>query len=80
LKRIDHERVEERAMKVVCQAEVIETKRKLPIWTVKANGRYKASFAGRNGKARAVAFATRDFVEFVIVDIETARLKQMTSP
>jgi hypothetical protein len=58
------------------QAEVIETKRKPPLWTVKAGGRYKASFSGPNAKAKAIAYANRDYVEFLLVEQPTPKREQ----
>jgi hypothetical protein len=44
-------------MKVERTAQVIETKRKPPLWTVKAEGRYKARFLGDDAKEKALACA-----------------------
>jgi hypothetical protein len=57
-------------------AEVIESKRKPPLWTVKAGSRYRASFSGPNAKARALAYARREFAEFVVVEKEVPKREQ----
>ena len=55
-------------MKDPRQAKVIEIKRKPPIWSVKAGARYITSFMGNDARKRAVAYATKNFVEFEIVE------------
>jgi hypothetical protein len=47
-------------------AEVIETKRHPPIWSVKAKKRYKAAFSGADARAKAEAFALAEFGAFTI--------------
>lgn len=49
-------------------AEVIETKRKPPLWSVKAGGRYKAGFMGADARAKAEAFAAETFGKFTVVE------------
>jgi hypothetical protein len=49
-------------------AKVIETKRKPPIWSVKAGARYVTSYMGNDARKRAIAYATKNFVEFEIVE------------
>jgi len=50
------------------KAEVIETKRKPSLWTVKAGGRYQASFAGPTAKDNAIKYAAKRFAEFIVVE------------
>jgi hypothetical protein len=47
-------------------AEVIETTRHPPIWSVKAKNRYKAAFSGANARAKAEAFAAAEFGTFTV--------------
>jgi hypothetical protein len=47
-------------------AEVIETKRHPPIWSVKAKSRYKGSFMGADARAKAEAFALAKFGTFTV--------------
>jgi hypothetical protein len=49
-------------------AKVIETKRKPPMWSVKAGARYVASFMGSDARKRAIAYAAKNFAEFEIVE------------
>jgi hypothetical protein len=49
-------------------AKVIETKRKPPIWSVKAGARYVTSFIGEDARKRAIAYAAKNFAEFEIVE------------
>jgi hypothetical protein len=49
-------------------AKVIETKRKPPIWSVKAGARYVTSYMGNDARKRAIAYAAKNFVEFEIVE------------
>jgi hypothetical protein len=49
-------------------AKVIETKRKPPLWSVKAGARYVTGFMGDDARKRAIAYATKNFVEFEIVE------------
>jgi len=49
-------------------AKVIETKRKPPMWSVKAGTRYVTSFMGNDARKRAIAYATKNFAEFEIVE------------
>ena len=55
-------------MKDTRTAKVIETKRKPPIWSVKAGTRYVTGFIGNDARKRAIAYATKNFVEFEIVE------------
>jgi hypothetical protein len=52
-------------------AEVIQTKRKPPIWAVKARGRYARTFIGPNAKAEAEAFAAASYPEFTVSERPT---------
>ncbi len=47
-------------------AEVIETTRTPPVWSVKAKNRYKAGFTGTDERAKAEAFAVEKFGEFTV--------------
>jgi hypothetical protein len=49
-------------------AKVIETKRKPPMWSVKAGARYVTGFMGDNARKRAIAYAAKNFAEFEIVE------------
>jgi hypothetical protein len=57
-------------------AKVIETKRKPPIWSVKAGARYVTSFMGDNAKKRAVAYAAKNFAEFELVEKPVPKREQ----
>ncbi len=54
-------------------AEVIESKRKPPLWTVKAGGRYRASFMGTDAQAKAEAYAIEHHGDY------TLKAKPMTA-
>jgi hypothetical protein len=56
------------SMKDPRTAKVIETKRKPPMWSVKAGARYVTSFMGNDARKRAIAYAAKNFVEFEIVE------------
>jgi hypothetical protein len=58
-------------------AEVIENKRKPPLWSVKAGNRYVASFMGLDAKARAVKYATKNFGIFTLVEKPTPKREQL---
>ncbi len=47
-------------------AEVIETTRTPPLWSVKARGRYKATFTGPDARAKAEAYAVENLGEFAV--------------
>jgi hypothetical protein len=49
-------------------AKIIETKRKPPMWSIKAGARYVAGFMGNDARIRAIAFATKNFAGFEIVE------------
>ena len=49
-------------MKDPRKVKVIETKRKPPIWSVKADARYVTGFMGNDARTRAIAFAARGSV------------------
>ena len=55
-------------MKDQRKAKVIETKRKPPIWSVKAGACYVTSFMGNDARKQAIAYATKNFAEFEIVE------------
>lgn len=57
-------------------AKVIETKRKPPIWSVKAGARYVTSFMGDDARKRAIAYATKNFVEVEIVEKPAPKREQ----
>jgi|GEM_PF-5304208 len=65
-------------MKDVRTAKVIETKRKPPIWSVKAGARYVASFMGNDARKRAIAFAAKTFAEFEIVEKPAPKREQLS--
>jgi len=46
--------------------EVIETKRRPPIWSVKVGNRYKADFSGNGAREKAEAFARENFGTFTV--------------
>ena len=47
-------------------AAVIQIKRKPPIWSVKAGGRYVATFLGSDARAQAEAYAATHFGGFTV--------------
>jgi hypothetical protein len=57
-------------------AEVIETKRHPPIWSVKAKKRYKAVFSGPDARIQAETFAAQNFGEFVVREKPAPTRKQ----
>jgi hypothetical protein len=57
-------------------AKVIETKRKPPIWSVKAGARYVTGFMGNNARKRAIAYAAKNFAEFEIVEKPVPKSEQ----
>ena len=57
-------------------AEVIETTRHPPIWSVKAKGRYKAAFSGADARAKAEAFALAEFGTFTLREKPALTRKQ----
>lgn len=57
-------------------AKVIETKRKPPIWSVKAGARYVTGFMGNNARKRAIAYAAKNFAEFEIVEKPVPKREQ----
>jgi hypothetical protein len=48
-------------------AEVIETKRSPPIWSVKVGHRYKVAFLGNDARAKAEAYAAENFGAYTVV-------------
>jgi|HubBroStandDraft_6_1064221.scaffolds.fasta_scaffold830563_2 hypothetical protein len=65
-------------MKDIRTAKVIETKRKPPIWSVKAGARYVTSFMGNDGRQRAIAYAAKNFAEFEIVEKPVPKREQLS--
>ena len=59
-------------------AKVIETKRKPPIWSVKAGARYVTSFMGNDARKRAFAYAAKNFAEFEIVEKPAPKREQLS--
>ena len=59
-------------------AKVIETKRKPPIWSVKAGARYVTGFMGNDARTRAIAFAAKNFAEFEIVEKPVPKREQLS--
>ena len=57
-------------------AKVIETKRKPPLWSVKAGARFVTSFMGNDARKRAIAYATKNFVEFEVVEKPVPKREQ----
>ena len=57
-------------------AEVIETKRKPPLWSVKAGARYIANFSGADARQRAIDYATANFGEYTIRETPTPKREQ----
>jgi hypothetical protein len=55
-------------MRDIRTAKVIETKRKPPIWSVKAGARYVTGFMGDDARKQAIAYAAKNFAEFEIVE------------
>jgi hypothetical protein len=47
-------------------AEVIETKRSPPIWSVKAGNRYKATFSGPEARTQAEEYAIMNYGGFTL--------------
>jgi hypothetical protein len=58
-------------------AKVIETKRKPPMWSVKAGARYVTSFMGSDARKRALAYAAKNFAEFEIVERPAPKREQL---
>lgn len=58
-------------------AKVIETKRKPPLWSVKADARYVASFMGDDARKRAMAYAAKNFTDFEIVEKPVPKRTQL---
>jgi hypothetical protein len=65
-------------MKDPRQAKVIETKRKSPIWSVKAGARYVTSFMGNDARKRAISYAVKNFAEFEIVEKAVPKREQLS--
>jgi hypothetical protein len=65
-------------MKDARTSKVIETKRKPPIWSVKAGARYVASFMGNEAKKRAIAYAAKNFAEFEIAEKPVPKRAQLS--
>jgi hypothetical protein len=59
-------------------AKVIETKRKPPIWSVKAGARYVTAFMGDDARKRAIAYAAKNFAEFEIVEKPVRKREQLS--
>jgi hypothetical protein len=59
-------------------AKVIETKRKPPIWSVKAGARYVTGFMGNDARKRAMAYAAKNFAEFEIVERPVPKREQLS--
>jgi hypothetical protein len=59
-------------------AKVIETKRKPPLWSVKAGARYVTSFLGNEARKRAVAYAAKNFAEFEVVEKPVPKREQQS--
>jgi len=57
-------------------AKVIETKRKPPLWSVKAGARYVAHFSGADARQRAIDYATANFGDYTIRETPTPRREQ----
>jgi hypothetical protein len=60
--------------------KVIETKRKPPIWSVKAGARYVTSFIGNDARKRAISYAAKNFAEFEIVEKPVPKREQTVAP
>jgi hypothetical protein len=59
-------------------AKVIETKRKPPMWSVKAGARYVAGFMGDDARNRAIAYAIKNFAEFELVEKPVPKREQLS--
>lgn len=59
-------------------AKVIETKRKPPLWSVKAGARYITGFMGTDARKRAIAYAAKNFAEFEIVEKPVPKREQLS--
>jgi hypothetical protein len=59
-------------------AKVIETKRKPPLWSVKAGTRYVTGFMGNDARKQAIAYATKNFAEFEIVEKPVPKRAQLS--
>lgn len=57
-------------------ARVIETKRKPPMWSVKAGARYVIGFMGDDARKRAIAYAAKNFAEVEIVEKPAPKREQ----
>jgi len=57
-------------------AKVIEVKRKPPIWSVKAGARYITGFMGDDARKHAIAYATKNFAGFEIVEKPVPKREQ----
>jgi hypothetical protein len=63
-------------MKDMRTAKVIESKRKPPMWSVKAGARYVTGFIGNDAKKRAIAYAAKNFAEFEIIEKPVPKREQ----
>jgi hypothetical protein len=59
-------------------AKVIETKRKPPLWSVKAGARYVTGFSGNDARQRAIDFAATNFTEVEIVEKPVPKREQLS--
>jgi hypothetical protein len=59
-------------------ARVIQTKRKPPIWSVKVGARYVTIFMGNDARKQAIAYATKNFAEFEIVQKPVPKREQLS--
>jgi hypothetical protein len=58
--------------------KVVETKRKPPIWSVKAGTRYVTSFMGSDARKRAIVYAAKNFADFEIVEKPVPKREQLS--
>ena len=56
-------------------AQVVETKRKPPLWSVKAGGRYRATFLGHDAKEKALEYAKEHYTDLSVIEHATTRRK-----
>jgi hypothetical protein len=59
-------------------ARVIQTKRKPPIWSVKVGARYVTIFMGNDARKQVIAYATKNFAEFEIVQKPVPKREQLS--
>lgn len=62
-------------MKAESLAQVIETKRSPPLWSVKAGNRYQASFLGEGARAKAERYAAKRYSGYEVRELPPMKRK-----